>query len=513
MKKLIFGFGAIMVLLLSLGVYSLTTLQSISNETENIYEHPFKVSNAVKEIKLNIISIHHAMEDMLLSTNEKERSNALIKITKLDHNTLQQFKTIFDKYLGDKQEVYTLYEYFVEWKPIREKVIDLLHTNQTKKALQLTKTEGLKHIQLLNKATDKLLKFAENKADQFYQKSQKHTEKSQAVLLLLLLSVLFLSIVIAIIVIKSTIKSKQNLEKQMNLIDQHIMIASLDTKGKVLDISNEFARYLKQDKQDIMGTESHFFLGSDTAMMDEIHRTLMSGKIWEGEIKRMAEHAETLHFYATIIPNYNVHYNVVNFSYITYDIADKKALEILSITDKLTNLFNRRHFDTTITKELAIAKRQHNQLGLVILDIDYFKKYNDTYGHPEGDKVLKLISKTLSMSMKRPNDFLFRLGGEEFGILFTTTNKNNSIAFLEEIRKSIEALKIPHAQSEISDFVTISLGVKFISPEEITTVDALYQEADEALYQAKEKRNTLVVNSPIMIGALDTVHTSLQNAS
>jgi len=126
------------------------------------------------------------------------------------------------------------------------------------------------------------------------------------------------------------------------------------------------------------------------------------------------------------------------------------------------------------------------------------------YGHPAGDKVLAQVAKTLGSFMKRPNDYLFRLGGEEFGIIFNSTHRENSIRFLREIKESIESLHIPHCEPDVFDSLTISVGAKFIKGDEITSIEELYQEADEALYRAKEKRNAVVVIDPIMIDSLES---------
>lgn len=504
MKTLIVGFSIIITLIISLGTYSLSSTNKLSKETTNLYEHPFKVSNAVKEININLISMHRYMKDVVLSENAYERNLAIAKVAKHEQQAINQFEVVLDKYLGDKKEVHELYNLFISWKPIRQKVVELSLQNRHKEAANITKDEGAKHVQKLNVSIHKLLDFAEAKADTFYNNAQIQGSGIQTILTTLLVIVLVLSSGTALMVIISTRAAEKKIKKQLHLIDQNIMIATLNTKGNILEITNEFARYIDKDKGELIGSQSNFFLGDDSSTSDVIHRTVMSGKTWEGEIKRVVKGNETQHFHAQIIPNFDEKFEITSFTNIIHDISDKKALEILSITDKLTNLFNRRHFDVTLPKELAITKRTNSQLALVIIDIDYFKKYNDKYGHPAGDKVLALVAKTLSTFMKRPNDYLFRLGGEEFGIIFTATHRENSIRFLREIKESIEALHIPHCESDVSDSITISIGAKFIKGDEITSIEELYQEADEALYRAKEKRNAVVVIDPIMIESLES---------
>jgi len=510
MKTLIMGFSIIITLIISLGTYSLSSTNKLSMETTKLYEHPFKVSNAVKEININFISMHRYMKDVVLAENANERNLAIAKVSKHEKQAINQFEVVLDKYLGDKKEVHELYNLFIAWKPIRQKVIELSLHDRHKEAASITKNEGAKHVQKLNISIHKLLDFAQAKADSFYSNSQRQSTGIQTILTTLLVIVLILSSGTALMVVISTRDAEKKIKKQLHLIDQNIMIATLNTKGKVLEITNEFSRYIDKDRGELLGTQSNFFLGDDSSSSDVIHRTVMSGKTWEGEIKRLIKGNETKHFHAQIIPNFDEKFEIISFTNIIHDISDKKALEILSITDKLTNLFNRRHFDVMLPKELGIAKRANSQIALVMIDIDYFKKYNDKYGHPAGDKVLTQVSKTLSSFMKRPNDYLFRLGGEEFGIIFTSTHRENSARFLREIKESIEALHIPHCESDVSDSVTISIGAKFIKGDEITSVEELYQEADEALYRAKEKRNAVVVIDPIMIESLES--SSLERA-
>jgi len=499
MKKLIFGFSTIIVLIITLGLYSLQSMKTLSMETTNLYEHPYKVSNAVKEIKINLISIHRYMKDVVLAENEQELNSAIEKVSIHEKQAIAQFDVIFEKYLGNKQEIHALYSELINWKQIRQKVIQLTLAGKHKEAAKITKFEGAEHVKKLTVATDKLLAFAEDKANGFYLLSETNASHAYTILSVLLIIMTLFSSAIALMVILSSKRAERKIKKQLHLIDQNIMMATLNLDGEIEEITNKFARYIHIEKSHLLGQSAHFFLGDDTSRFDEIMNTIKSGKVWEGEIQRVTKGHAPQHFYSSIIPAYNAELKIISFTNIIHDISDKKALEVLSITDKLTGLFNRRHFDTMLAKELAITRRKNSYLALVIIDIDYFKKYNDTYGHPAGDKVLTLISKTLSNFMKRPNDYLFRLGGEEFGIIFNVENRKNSMQFLQTLKKEIETLKIPHCQNEVSDFVTISLGAKFIKGDEITSEESLYQEADEALYKAKEKRNTLVVTEPIMI--------------
>ena len=163
-----------------------------------------------------------------------------------------------------------------------------------------------------------------------------------------------------------------------------------------------------------------------------------------------------------------------------------KKLENVSYTDSLTNLHNRRYFNLIYDKELKRAKRTKNYITFMMLDIDYFKQYNDTYGHIEGDFALKSVAKVLKDTLKRPSDFVFRLGGEEFGILLTETDETHSARLAREICDAVRGRKIEHKNSLVNEYVTISIGVVCCVADEALNEEILITRADEMLYKAKD---------------------------
>lgn len=166
-------------------------------------------------------------------------------------------------------------------------------------------------------------------------------------------------------------------------------------------------------------------------------------------------------------------------------IANKK-LENASYTDTLTGLHNRRYFNLVYDREIKRAKRNHSYITFMMLDIDYFKQYNDTYGHIEGDAALKSVAKVFKDILKRPSDFVFRLGGEEFGILLTETPESNSAAVAINICDAVKAREIKHEGSKVNKFLTISIGVACCIADEALNEEVLISRADEMLYSAKE---------------------------
>ncbi len=161
-------------------------------------------------------------------------------------------------------------------------------------------------------------------------------------------------------------------------------------------------------------------------------------------------------------------------------------LEKLVSIDGLTEIPNRRSFDETLTTEWNRAKRDKESLSLVLIDIDFFKKYNDSYGHAAGDECLRSVAQTLSNTPQRPADLVARYGGEEFAAILPDTGCENAIPLAEKMRENVEALKVLHEANEASEHVTISLGVATTIPGDNSTPLALIEEADKCLYNAKE---------------------------
>ncbi len=173
----------------------------------------------------------------------------------------------------------------------------------------------------------------------------------------------------------------------------------------------------------------------------------------------------------------------------------QKELEDLSFKDGLTGVANRRMFDSVLEVEWANAKRNQQPLSLILLDIDYFKQYNDSYGHIQGDDCLKRVAKTLSSSATRSKDFIARFGGEEFVLVLPETDEKAAKKVAERCRKLIFKEQIPHDSSLVSHVLTISIGVASMTPGHQDEVLAFVEEVDRRLYLAKESgRNRIVCN-------------------
>jgi diguanylate cyclase (GGDEF)-like protein len=165
-----------------------------------------------------------------------------------------------------------------------------------------------------------------------------------------------------------------------------------------------------------------------------------------------------------------------------------QQLQHLATHDALTQVANRRTFNEHLNQEWLRLARERRPLALVFADIDYFKQYNDTYGHPAGDVCLTAVAQTLSQTLKRPADFIARYGGEEFVIVLPNTRAQGAVKLVQTLQTAIERLNFPHAGSALAaQRITLSFGIAWTIPRPTDAPQTLLERADQALYQAKNQ--------------------------
>jgi diguanylate cyclase (GGDEF)-like protein len=166
-------------------------------------------------------------------------------------------------------------------------------------------------------------------------------------------------------------------------------------------------------------------------------------------------------------------------------VRHRKLLETLAHIDGLTEIPNRRYFDLALRREWQRAMRYQNFISVAIADVDYFKQFNDNYGHAQGDRVLISLASEIRRNLKRPYDLVSRYGGEEFGIVLPKTSADKAYLLCETIRKAVEALNIDHEFSSVSKNITISIGGATVIPDQNMDMSTIVEKADRQLFEAK----------------------------
>jgi len=284
----------------------------------------------------------------------------------------------------------------------------------------------------------------------------------------------------------------------IKVIEEYVYTTKTDIHGIITDVSNSFCRLSGYTKEELIGKRHSIIRDPDTPtdIFSDMWEIISNRGTWSGELSNRKKNGELFWMQTIIFPKVDKEKNIIGYSSIRQNITSGKRLENEVIRDHLTGLYNRRYYDEIIERELMRAKRDKQEITFAMIDVDFFKLYNDTYGHRNGDTALKSVAQTISSHLKRGSDYVFRMGGEEFAVLFTEINLEGSKMVLERIRNAIEDLKIEHSKSEVSSYLTASFGMISVNMGgDIIDENGLYTLADGALYKAKrEGRNQIAVH-------------------
>lgn len=282
-------------------------------------------------------------------------------------------------------------------------------------------------------------------------------------------------------------KLNQKLEADREIIDKNIMVMKTSVNGIIKDVSSFFCSSFDIQRDEIIGKNISIFKSDDVSELiyKELWETIKNKKPWNGELKYKGLRAQEKWLQSRIMPIFDTHGEIHEFSAVYHDITNEKLLAELYITDSLTKLYNRAHFDETINMIVKHQRKADSNFVLVLADIDYFKSINDTYGHQVGDEVLVSVAKTIKSSL-RDNDLVARWGGEEFVIMLKNITIDEAEIIVEKIRANIEKSII---KKDIK--VTASFGLtKYIAGEDSKEI---FKRADDALYEAKNSGRNRVV--------------------
>jgi diguanylate cyclase (GGDEF)-like protein/PAS domain S-box-containing protein len=282
-------------------------------------------------------------------------------------------------------------------------------------------------------------------------------------------------------------------------------IWAIDSNYKIIRVNNKLLELLHKKAQEVIGHKCQEFFPNICSGAEECPRE----RIFKGEpivyqertLKTAA--GNTVVFMVTFTKLSNLEEKAIGMVETFTDITERKQaeqelqiayrkLELLAAEDGLTKLPNRRNFDEYLEKEWRRQARAQKPISLIMCDVDFFKAFNDTYGHQAGDACLKSVAQVIQSQVRRAGDLAARYGGEEFAIIMPETDSKGAWHVADKIRRQLEEMKIPHSRSKAASFVTISCGIATMIPSNENSPQMLIENADQGLYKSKSQGRNCV---------------------
>lgn len=283
---------------------------------------------------------------------------------------------------------------------------------------------------------------------------------------------------------KEIIKNDEN----NKILDKYVATTVTNDKGEMIYVSDAFCQLTGYNKKELIG-QNHSIMKSPKENEDiykELWGTITKGDIWVGEIQNRKKNGQTYWIELSIFPKKNPNNSQIEYLSISNNITDKKLIEKLANTDHLTNLANRKKMNKEIENSIYNVNRYGSNYSLMIIDIDYFKDVNDTYGHNVGDSVLVEVARILEENTRK-TDFVGRWGGEEFILITTNTTVDSCYSLAVHINKVIAKHTFEYVGNK-----TVSIGISQIYGND--TIESCVERADKNLYKAKDSgRNRVIV--------------------
>ncbi|MDA7818401.1 diguanylate cyclase [Sulfurimonas sp.] len=317
-------------------------------------------------------------------------------------------------------------------------------------------------------------------------------------LLIFLIVIVIVTLLIINFTLSKSLKYLQdsfdNLYEYTDMIDNNIMMVDVSHDFIIIGVSQRFCDISGYTKDELLGKDFETLRDPETSkkLYEGIHKELDEHSEWSGEIQNRTKTGESYWLSTKIEAKFKDN-KLFCYNYIMHNITARKMNEELVFIDDLTSLYNRKHFNDVFPRMVNGIKRNGGCINFSILDLDDFKKYNEIYGHSRGDEALIAVADSLIASLRRPDDYCFRLGGGEFGILFRSESEDEGRLYTQVLKKNIEMLSIKHKGNLTYHVLTASFGLVSIKSDNIKDEQNIYTKAYEHLQRAKaDGRNKIV---------------------
>ncbi|HEY9736461.1 MAG TPA: diguanylate cyclase [Trichocoleus sp.] len=301
-------------------------------------------------------------------------------------------------------------------------------------------------------------------------------------------------------------ESTKQLHQILDSIDAGV--AFVDAQRRYQFVNRFYEVRFNRSRQNMLGRYVWDVIGSEAyaAVKGYIDRVL-AGEPQSLEFGITYSDKQQAYLSSSLTPAFNSNKQIVGYYLFVFDITERRQLEQslqtanaelerLVILDSLTQVANRRKFDDYLEQEWQRSLRSQQPISLIMFDIDFFKHYNDYYGHQTGDICLIQVAQSVQATVQRATDLVVRYGGEEFAVVLPNTSSSGAIMLAEQIQKAVRALAIPHECSDVSAIVSISLGIASLMPTTAGSPQQLIASADRALYVAKQQgRNCYAIDT------------------
>jgi len=295
--------------------------------------------------------------------------------------------------------------------------------------------------------------------------------------------------------------------------DGIIITAAGGTDRPIIYVNPAFEKLTGYRRDEILGRDCRFLRGTDRDQpgLEEVRRALRGGSSCLVTVRNYRKDGSMFWNELSISPVYDDNGKLTHFIGIQKDISKRmaaqtqlnetqealerayQALERESLIDPVTGIYNRRFYEKSGSKEWNRALREGRELSVIIIDIDYFKGFNDRYGHAKGDACLKQVAAEIQETFSRATDVIVRYGGDEFIVLATGLDAAASLERANALCQKVAAMGLAHEVSQAAEYVTVSIGVSTVTPGVSLSLPMAVQAADEALYEAKAKGRNRVI--------------------